>query len=128
MVVLTAILIAIGGVLGGLNTTYAAFASRVREIGTLQTLGYSRLAIIWSLMEESLLASAIGALLGCLLGLLFLDGEAIRFSMGVFGIEIDGLVLAGGLAAGILLGIVGALIPAWRCLRLPIPEALRTSA
>lgn len=128
MVVLTAILIAVGGVLGGLNTTYAAFASRVREIGTLQTLGYSRLAIIWSLMEESLLASAIGALLGCLLGLLFLDGEAIRFSMGVFGIEIDGLVLAGGLAAGILLGIVGALIPAWRCLRLPIPEALRTSA
>lgn len=128
MVVLTAILIAIGGVLGGLNTTYAAFASRVRELGTLQTLGYSRGAIIWSLLEESLLASAIGALLGCLLGLLFLDGEAVRFSMGVFGIEIDGLVIAGGLAAGIFLGIVGALIPAWRCLRLPIPEALRTSA
>ena len=33
MVWITAILIASGGVLGGLNTMYAAFASRVREIG-----------------------------------------------------------------------------------------------
>ena len=40
MVIVTAVLIAMGGVLGGLNTMYAAFASRVREIGSLQTLGY----------------------------------------------------------------------------------------
>ena len=128
MVVLTALLIAFGGILGGLNTNYAAFASRVREMGTLQTLGYSRVAICWSLLQESMLASSIGALLACGIGLLILDGQAIRFSMGVFGIEISALVLAGGLLAGLLLGIVGALIPAWRCLHLPIPEALRTSA
>jgi ABC-type lipoprotein release transport system permease subunit len=127
MVILTAILISIGGVLGGLNTAYAAFASRVREIGMLQTLGYSRGAIIGSLLQESLLASSIGALIACVIGLFLLDGQAIRFSMGVFGIEIDALVLAGGLAAGLLLGIVGALIPAWRCLQLPVPEALRAS-
>lgn len=127
MVILTAILISIGGVLGGLNTAYAAFASRVREIGMLQTLGYSRGAIIYSLLQESLLASSVGALIACLIGLLLLDGQAIRFSMGVFGIEIDALVLAGGLAAGLFLGLVGALIPAWRCLNLPIPEALRAS-
>ena len=127
MVILTAILISIGGVLGGLNTAYAAFASRVREIGMLQTLGYSRRAIIYSLLQESLLASSVGALIACLIGLLLLDGQAVRFSMGVFGIEIDALVLAGGLAAGLFLGLVGALIPAWRCLHLPIPEALRAS-
>ena len=128
MVVLTAVLIAFGGILGGLNTNYAAFASRVRELGTLQTLGYSRLAICWSLLQESMLASSIGALLASAIGLILLDGQAIRFSMGVFGIEISALVLAGGLLAGLLLGVVGALIPAWRCLHLPIPEALRTSA
>ncbi|MDG2031226.1 MAG: ABC transporter permease [Phycisphaerales bacterium] len=128
MVVLTAVLIAFGGILGGLNTNYAAFASRVRELGTLQTLGYSRLAICWSLLQESMLASSVGALLASAIGLILLDGQAIRFSMGVFGIEISALVLAGGLLAGLLLGVVGALIPAWRCLHLPIPEALRTSA
>ena len=128
MVIITAILIAVGGILGGLNTNYATFASRVRELGTLQTLGYGRTAICWSLLQESLLASSIGAMVACILGLSVLDGQAIRFSMGVFGIEIDSLVLAGGLFSGLLLGVIGALIPAWRCLQLPIPEALRTSA
>ncbi|MEC7352321.1 MAG: FtsX-like permease family protein [Planctomycetota bacterium] len=127
MVVLTAILVAFGGIVGGLNTTYASFASRVRELGTLQTIGYSRPAIMISLVQESLLASAIGALLACVIGLVLIDGIAIRFSMGVFGIRIDTLVVAGALATGLLLGVLGALVPAWRCLRLPIPEALRTS-
>ena len=30
----TAMLVALGGIFGGLNTMYAAFASRIREIGT----------------------------------------------------------------------------------------------
>ena len=127
MVVITAILVAFGGIVGGLNTTYASYASRVRELGTLQTLGFSRGAIALSLVQESVLASSIGALIACGLGLMLLDGMAIRFSLGVFGIDIDTGVLAGALGAGLVLGIVGAVIPAWRCLRLPIPEALKTT-
>ena len=126
MVIVTAILVAAGGVLGGLNTVYAAFSSRVREIGALQTLGYSRGAIVRSLVEESLLSASIGALIAAAIGLLFLDGLVVRFSMGVFGISVSPGVLATGLAAGITLGIVGAIVPAIRCLRLPIPEALRS--
>jgi ABC-type lipoprotein release transport system permease subunit len=127
MVLVTAALIALGGVTGGLNTMYAAFASRVREIGSLQTLGFSRTAILWSLVQESVLASAIGALLACGIGVLVLDRLVIRFSMGVFGISVDASVLAAGLAAGLLLGVVGAGVPAVRCLRRPIPDALRAA-
>ena len=61
------------------------------------------------------------------IGLLFLDGLVIRFSMGVFGISVSPEVLAIGLGAGLLLGIIGAVVPAVRCLRLPIPEALRSN-
>lgn len=125
LVIVTAILIAIGGITGGLNTMYAAFASRVREIGSLQTLGYSRAAILWSLVQESVLASAIGSLIACAISLVLLDQFVIRFSMGVFGISINATVLSLGLAAGLLLGVIGAVVPAWRCLRRPIPEALR---
>ena len=54
-----------------------------------------------------------------------LDGLAVRFSMGAFGLIIDTGVLTIGLVAGLLLGVIGALPPAWRCLRLPIPTALK---
>jgi putative ABC transport system permease protein len=125
MVWTTAGLIALGGLLGGLNTMYAAFASRVREIGALQSIGYARGAIVLSLVQESLLATAAGALVASVIGLLVFDGIHVRFSMGVFGLTIDSTVLALGLAAGLALGVAGALPPAWRALRLPIAEALK---
>ena len=125
MVLVTAGLIAIGAVLGGLNTTYAAFASRVREIGTLQTLGYSRRAIAFSLVQESVLAAAIGTLIACGLGVWLLDQVVVQFSMGAFGLRMDAGVMTWGLATGLLLGAIGAVLPAWRCLRLPIAESLK---
>ena len=106
---------------------YAAFASRVRELGSLQALGYPRRAIVLSLVQESVLATAAGALVASAIALLVLDGLNVRFTMGVFGLNIDSTVLAMGLLAGLLLGVIGALPPAWRCLRLPIPEALKTA-
>ena len=128
MVIATAFLVAAGGVVGGLNTTYAAFASRVREIGTLRTLGYSRSAIVRSLLEESVLMASIGGLAATIIGRLLFDGMTIQFSMGAFGLDVGPAEIALGLVAGLVLGIAGALIPAWRCLRLPIPEALRSAA
>jgi putative ABC transport system permease protein len=127
MVWVTAILIASGGLLGGLNTMYAAFASRVRELGALQAIGYPRHAIVLSLVQESLLASIAGALMGAAIGVYLLDGIAVRFSMGVFGLVVDSLVLSAGLGAGVLLGLIGGLPPAWRCLKLPIAEALKAT-
>lgn len=121
----TALLIGLGGLLGGLNTMYAAFASRVRELGTLQTLGFRRAAIVISVVQETLLATAAGALIASVVALLVFDGLSVRFSMGAFGLVVDASTLALGLLAGLLLGLVGALPPAWRCLRMPIPVALR---
>ncbi len=123
----TAGLMALGGLLGGLNTMYAAFASRVRELGMLQCLGYRRAAIVVSLVQESCLAAAAGAVIAAVVALAVLDGVAVQFSMGAFGLRIDAPVLAIGLLAGLLLGVLGALPPAVRCLRLPIPESLKAT-
>ncbi|MEE2896683.1 MAG: ABC transporter permease [Planctomycetota bacterium] len=127
MVIATAVLIAAGGVVGGLNTTYAAFASRIREIGTLRTLGYSKIAIVRTLVEESVLMASIGGLLAAVIARLLLDGLTIRFSMGAFGLSVGAPEIALGLAAGLVLGIAGALVPAIRCLRQSIPESLRAA-
>jgi len=125
MVWATAALMATGGLFGGLNTMYAAFASRVRELGALQAIGFSRGAVVLSLLQESVIAAAAGALLASAAALLLLDGVAVRFSMGAFGLVVDAPVVASGLAAGLVLGVVGALPPAWRALRMPITEALK---
>ena len=126
MVLVTAALIATGGILGGLNTMYAAFAARVREVGTLQSFGFTRAAILLSLTEESVFAAACGALIGVVAGLAFIDGLAVRFSMGAFAIIIDSPVVLAGLLAGLVVGCIGAIPPAVRCLRLPITEALKS--
>jgi putative ABC transport system permease protein len=123
---ITAALIAIGGLFGGLNTMYAAFASRVRELGTLQSLGFRRGAIITSLVQESSLATAAGALGACAVGVWLLDGVGVRFSAGAFALVVDTTVVLIGLVSGIALGLIGALPPAWRCLRMPIPTALKS--
>lgn len=127
MVWATAALIALGGILGGLNTMYAAFASRVREIGTLQSLGFSRSAILLSLVQESTLAACAGAVLASVLGLLLLDGLTVQFSMGAFGLILDTGVLLTGLLCGLALGLIGAIPAAVRCLRMPITEALKAA-
>ncbi|HEX2839387.1 MAG TPA: FtsX-like permease family protein [Phycisphaerales bacterium] len=122
----TAGLIAVGGLFGGLNTMYAAFASRIRELGTLQSIGYRRSAIVWSMVQESTLATAAGGLLACAAGVLLLDRVAVKFSMGAFGLVIDETVVGIGLGTGLALGVVGALPPAIRCLRPTIPIALKS--
>jgi putative ABC transport system permease protein len=127
MVWATAILIALGGLFGGLNTMYAAFAARVRELGTLQTLGFSRTAIVVSFLQESLLATSAGGLVAAFFCVLLLNGVAVKFSMGAFALILDAPVLIGGLTAGAALAIVGIIPPLWRCLRLPIVESLRTA-
>jgi putative ABC transport system permease protein len=127
MVWVTALLIALGGVFGGLNTMYAAFAARVREIGMLRSLGFGRRAVVVSFVQESVLAAAAGALIGAALCLVLLDGLAVRFSMGAFGLILDGPTIAIGLLAGLALGLVGSLPPTLRCLRMSINESLKAA-
>ena len=77
-------------------------------------------------MQESVLAALTGALIGAALCLWLLDGLAVRFSMGAFGLILDGPTMTIGLVAGLLLGIVGSLPPTVRCLRMPITESLKS--
>lgn len=123
----TALLVALAGLLGGLDTMYAAFAARVREFGTLQAVGYSRVAIFVSLLQESLLTAAAGTLIGSVVSLFLINGRAVRFSMGVFQLVVDDRVLLFGVLAGLVMGIIGVAPPAWRCLRLPTTEALKAA-
>lgn len=124
---LTAALVAAGAVFGGLNTLYAAFASRIKELATLQSIGFSRFAIFVSLMQESLLATLTGTLVALVVALVFLDGRTVPFSIGTFRLLLTPVVILTGLGVGVVLGTFGILPPAWRTLSPSLPKALRSS-
>jgi len=124
---ITAGLIAAGALFGGVNTLYAAFASRVREMATLQAIGYGRGALLASLVQESTLACLTGTLIASLAAVLLLDGRTVPFSIGAFTLDISPGVAVTGVVTGLLLGLIGALPPAIRCLKPSLPVALRSS-
>jgi putative ABC transport system permease protein len=122
---LVVFLVAAAGAFAGLNMMYGAVAGRVREIATLQAVGYRRRAVLLSLIQEGALLAATASLIAAFVALVGLNGLAIRFTMGAFALRIDGPVLVIGCCCGLLLGIVGAMPPALRVLRLPVAESLK---
>ena len=126
MIWVTVILIAAGAVFGGINTLYAAFASRVREMATLQAIGFGRTTLAFSLIQESTLACLTGALAASIIAMLAMDGLNVPFSIGTFSLEINATVALTGIITGLMLGILGAIPPAIRCLKPALPVALRS--
>ncbi len=122
---ITAVLIATAAIFAGFNTLYAAFASRVREIATLQAIGFRRSAVLVSLIQESMMTSLLGALLGSVLASILLTDRLIHLSTGTFRLTVGPETLFAGIITGVILGIVGALPPAFRCLKPSLPQALR---
>ncbi len=124
---ITSGLIAAGALFGGINTLYAAFASRVREMATLQAIGFGRGSLLLSLVQESTLACLAGTLLASVLAVTLLDGRTVPFSIGAFTLEVGPSVAIAGIVAGTALGLLGALPPAIRCLKPALHSALRMS-
>jgi putative ABC transport system permease protein len=118
-------LVAGSGVFAGLNTMYGAVVGRIRELATLQAIGYRRRAILLTLIQEATLLACGGALAACLLGLLFVNGAAVRFTMGAFMLRVDSVGIAIACGTAIILGVVGAIPPAAKAMRLPVVEAIK---
>lgn len=118
-------LVAGAGVFAGLNMMYGAVAGRIRELATLQAIGYRRRAIVASLLQESALLSATAALIAGAIALFLLNGFAVRFTMGAFALRIDGVAVLVGCGTGLALGLVGALPPAFKALRAPIAQSIK---
>ena len=118
-------LVAVAGACGAANTMYAAVAGRVREFAALQAVGFPRRAIAVSLVQESVILAAGATLAATGLALAVMQGAAVRFTMGAFTLQLDRTALLVGCAAGLALGVFGAVPPAVRAFRMPIPDALK---
>jgi hypothetical protein len=122
--VLLTILITAGGIITGMNTMYTAVMGRVREIGTLQIIGFSRISVLAGLVAESTIISLAGGALGSALGMLA-NGISMKIPMAAFKVQVDSMVVLWTFIAAAGIGVFGALIPAFRALKLRIVDAVR---
>jgi putative ABC transport system permease protein len=123
------IVMAVGAVVGAMNTMYAIVAARTREIGTLRALGFSRLAILTSFVLESLLLAVVAGGLGCLIAmpantLTGATGQA-TFSEISFAFRVTPAIVISAMIFAAWMGFLGGLLPAIRAARMPITAALR---
>ena len=118
-------LVAGAGVFAGLNTMYGAVVGRVRELATLQAVGYRRRSIVISLIQEAVLLSTSASLLAAIVALALVNGTAVRFTMGAFALRVDSVAILIGCGTGLLLGIVGSIPPAIKAMRHSVVEGLK---
>lgn len=124
---LVVFLVAGAGIFAGLNTMYGSVVGRIRELSTLQTVGFVRRAMLVSLVQEGVILAAAASLTATAAALLFVNEASVRFTMGAFSLRIDEVAVLIGCGVGLLLGVFGAIPPAIRALRMPIVDGLKTT-
>lgn len=132
-IIFVAIIVAVGGVFGIMNTMFAAISQRSKDIGVLRIIGFAPWQILFSFFLEAIILSFLGGALGCLVGS-FADGFTASsiMSSGAGGgksillkLTVDLKMILGGILFSVAMGMVGGLVPALGAMRLKPLESLR---
>jgi putative ABC transport system permease protein len=123
------VVFSIGAMLGATMTMSASVAQRTTEIGTLRTLGFTRLDILLVFLVESITLGAIAGLAGiaCASLLQFTTVSTMNYDTGteiVFRFHLAPEQIGLGLLFATLMSVVGGLVPAARAARLDVVQAL----
>ncbi len=128
MIVVVAVLMAVGGIFGVMNTMFAAVAQRTREIGMLRILGFARWQVLVAFFLEAILLAILGGMLGCAVGWWCNGLSASSQMMGksvMLKLVVDARILGAGMAFSIIMGCLGGLLPALSAIRLKMLDSLR---
>ena len=118
-----AVLVSLFGVI---NTLSMNVLERTREIGVLRALGSSRWQVRRAIGEEGLLLSMVGALLGIVVGIVlgyvFVRGVAAAVPSVSYAPPLTTILFVA--VAGVVLGLLAAVLPARRAARMDVVRAL----
>lgn len=115
------------GVAGGVSaliillTMYTTVTERTRQIGVLKSLGMSNAGIAWTIIQEALMISLGGVLLGVLSTWIL---KVILGNWTTLNVQIEPQIVISIVIVGILSGVIGAVYPGLRAARLDAVEAL----
>jgi putative ABC transport system permease protein len=112
-------------VLGIINTLALSVFERTREIGLLRAVGMTRRQLRRMITVESVSTAVFGALLGLVLGLVLgLTVQRGLRSEGLEALSIPWLQLLIVVVGAAIAGLVAAVLPAWRAVRLDVLRAI----
>lgn len=104
------------------QTMYTSVLERTREIGILKSLGLSKLGILQSVLQESLLLALVGAAIG--IAASFFVRTMIHNTFPTLRVLIDSKWIIYSLAVAIVAAVLGAIYPAFQAARKDPIEAL----
>jgi putative ABC transport system permease protein len=108
------------------NTMAMTARERGPEYATLKALGFPPRQVATLIFGESLAISLIGGALGILLTYpaAALIAEELAKFFPIFNVPQEVIYL--GFASAVLVGLIAAILPAWRAVRMPITDGLRS--
>ncbi|BFV58978.1 FtsX-like permease family protein [Kitasatospora sp. CMC57] len=114
-------------VLGVVNTLALSVVERTREIGLLRAIGLSRRQLRRMIRLESVVIAIFGALLGTGLGLAWgVTSQQVLADSGVGLLTVPVATIVGILLASAVIGLLAALLPAFRAGRMNVLAAIAT--
>lgn len=116
-----------GAVFGALNSLYASVDSRRRELATLRAIGFGSGPIVLSVLIEGIVLALPGALLGAAIAWLLFNGNTITPAGLIFKLTVTPHVVWVAVLWSLVIGLIGASLPALRAARVPVAAALRAT-
>jgi putative ABC transport system permease protein len=114
-----------GAVFGALNSLYASVDSRRRELATLRAIGFNGGPIIASVLIEGMALALPGAFLGAAIAWALFNGNVVSPAGLIFRLTVTPHVVWVAVVWSLVIGLIGASLPALRAARVPVAAALR---
>ena len=123
---MTSVIALVIGSIGTLNTMLTSVMERTREIGILRAIGWPKRRVVRMILLESCGLAAGASVIGTLLALLMTWGlSQAPETKGILSPSIGWSVMGQGILLAFGIGLVGALLPAWRAAQLLPTQAFR---
>jgi putative ABC transport system permease protein len=118
-----AIAMAVGALIGALNTMYSSVAERTTEVATLRAIGFSPVSAFAGTLVESVALAVAGAIAGAVLAFLIFNGlrtstVGANFTQIVFTFRLDRNDYMSAVVLALAVGVTGGILPAWRAARI----------
>ncbi|MFF7244277.1 ABC transporter permease [Embleya sp. NPDC008237] len=114
-------------ILGVINTLALSVVERTREIGLMRAIGASRRQIRRMIRLESMVIAVFGALVGLALGMAWgIGAQRLLAKQGLDVLEIPWGTVIGIVIAAAVVGLLAAVMPAFRAARMNVLRAIAT--